>query len=96
VVIGGGFIGSEIAAALSHADVMATMIFPDPYRQDRCATRTFADWQEENRRGVICYLKEGRVRGAMMCDVWGKVDEARQLIRKDMRVSLSDLRGAIR
>jgi len=57
---------------------------------------TFADWQEENRRGVIYYLKEGRVRGAMMCDVWGKVDEARQLIRKDAQVSLSDLRGAIR
>lgn len=31
-----------------------------------------------------------------MCDVWGKVDEARQLIRKDAQVSLSDLRGAIR
>ena len=31
VVIGGGFIGSEIAAALSHAEVMVTMIFPNLY-----------------------------------------------------------------
>lgn len=56
---------------------------------------TFADWQDENRKGVIYYLEAGRVRGAMMCDVWEKVEEARQLIRKGAQVSLSDLRGAI-
>ncbi len=57
---------------------------------------TFADWQEENRKGVIYYLKEGRLRGAMMCDVWGRVEEARRLIRKNAPVTFSDLRGAIR
>lgn len=35
VVVGGGFIGSEIAAALSHAEVTVTMIFPDPYLCNR-------------------------------------------------------------
>lgn len=56
---------------------------------------TFADWQEENRTGVIYYLRQRRVRGVMMCNIWGKVEEARQLILRDAQVSLSDLRGSI-
>lgn len=56
---------------------------------------TFADWQKENDTGVIYYLKDGKVRGAIMCNVWGKVDAARELIRKGERVTPEDLRGAI-
>jgi 3-phenylpropionate/trans-cinnamate dioxygenase ferredoxin reductase subunit len=56
---------------------------------------TFADWQKENDTGVIYYLKDGKVRGAMMCNVWGKLDAARELIRKGERVTPEDLRGAI-
>jgi 3-phenylpropionate/trans-cinnamate dioxygenase ferredoxin reductase subunit len=56
---------------------------------------TFADWREENRTGVVYYLKEGRVRGAMMCNVWEKTDAARDLIRSEARMSTADLRGAI-
>lgn len=57
---------------------------------------TFADWQEENKTGVIYYLDGQRMRGAMMCNVWGKVDEARALIQKAQPVSPESLRGAIR
>jgi 3-phenylpropionate/trans-cinnamate dioxygenase ferredoxin reductase component len=57
---------------------------------------TFADWQEPNKTGVIYYLADGRVRGAMMCNVWGKVDAARELIRKQKIVRPEELRGAIR
>jgi len=57
---------------------------------------TFADWQKENDTGVIYYLKEGKVRGAMMCNVWDKVEAARELIRKDVRVSKERLRGLIK
>lgn len=57
---------------------------------------TFADWQEENRTGVIYYLRDGRVRGVMMCNVWEKVDAARALIRKGESVTPESLRGAIR
>jgi 3-phenylpropionate/trans-cinnamate dioxygenase ferredoxin reductase subunit len=57
---------------------------------------TFADWQQENRKGVVYYLNDGRVRGAMMCDVWDKVEDARRLIREGAKVDPSDLRGAIR
>lgn len=55
-----------------------------------------ADWQEPNKTGVLYYLSDDRVRGAMMCNVWEKVDAARELIRKDQRVRPEDLRGAIR
>jgi NADPH-dependent 2,4-dienoyl-CoA reductase/sulfur reductase-like enzyme len=56
---------------------------------------TFADWQEENKTGVIYYLNDGRVRGAMMCNLFGKVDAARDLIRRGARLSAADLPGAI-
>jgi 3-phenylpropionate/trans-cinnamate dioxygenase ferredoxin reductase component len=56
---------------------------------------TFADWQEENKTGVIYYLKDGRVRGAMMCNLFGKVDAARELIKRTDRLTPADLRGAI-
>jgi NADPH-dependent 2,4-dienoyl-CoA reductase/sulfur reductase-like enzyme len=57
---------------------------------------TFADWQKENDTGVIYYLKDRKVRGAMMCNVWDKVPVARELIRKADTVSPDSLRGAIR
>ncbi|MCJ7457872.1 MAG: FAD-dependent oxidoreductase [candidate division Zixibacteria bacterium] len=57
---------------------------------------TFADWQKENDTGVIYYLKEGKVRGLMMCNVWGKVDAARELIKKGERVRPESLAGIIR
>ena len=57
---------------------------------------TFADWQKENDTGVVYDLEGGQVRGAMLCNVWDKVDAARELIRKAERVTPEDLRGAIR
>jgi NADPH-dependent 2,4-dienoyl-CoA reductase/sulfur reductase-like enzyme len=57
---------------------------------------TFADWQDELHKGVIYYLADGRVRGAMMCNVWDKVEDARRLIRAGTRTGPEGLRGAIR
>jgi 3-phenylpropionate/trans-cinnamate dioxygenase ferredoxin reductase subunit len=57
---------------------------------------TFADWQKENDTGVIYYLKEGKVRGAMMCNVWGKIDAARELIKKREKAKPQSLTGLIR
>lgn len=57
---------------------------------------TFADWQEENRTGVIYYLKNGKIRGIMMCNVWEKMEAARELIRKKEAVTQQQLRGLIR
>lgn len=57
---------------------------------------TFADWQKENDTGVIYYLREGIVRGVMMCNVWDKVEAARELIRKGEKIPPERLRGLIR
>ncbi len=57
---------------------------------------TFADWQKENDTGVIYYLRDGKVRGVMMCNVWDKVEAARELIRKGEKVAPEKLRGLIR
>jgi 3-phenylpropionate/trans-cinnamate dioxygenase ferredoxin reductase component len=56
---------------------------------------TFADWTKEYDTGVIYYLRGGRVRGVMLCNTWGKLDAARELIRKGEPVAPHDLRGAI-
>jgi NADPH-dependent 2,4-dienoyl-CoA reductase/sulfur reductase-like enzyme len=56
---------------------------------------TIFDWQEENKTGVIYYLNDGRLRGAMMCNLFGKVDAARELIQQSDRLTAADLRGAI-
>lgn len=57
---------------------------------------TFADWQKENDTGVIYYLRDGKVRGAMMCNLWDKVEAARVLIRKGEKATKEGLRGLIR
>jgi hypothetical protein len=41
-------------------------------------------------------LKDGKVRGVMMCNVWDKVPAARELILKAASVTPASLRGAIR
>ena len=56
---------------------------------------TSADWHKENDTGVIYYLKDGTIRGMMMCNVWDKVDKARELIRAGGRVTAESLRGAL-
>ncbi len=57
---------------------------------------TFADWQKENDTGVIYYLRDDKVRGVMLCNVWEKVEAAREIIRSDKTVSKESLRGLIR
>jgi 3-phenylpropionate/trans-cinnamate dioxygenase ferredoxin reductase component len=57
---------------------------------------TFADWVEENRTGVIYYLREGRVCGVMTCGIYEKLDAARALILGGEVEDREALRGAIR
>jgi 3-phenylpropionate/trans-cinnamate dioxygenase ferredoxin reductase component len=56
---------------------------------------TVTDWKEANKKGAIFYLRDGRVRGVMLCNVWGKRDAARELIRRAGRVVGKEIRGAI-
>lgn len=54
------------------------------------------DWQEQYRRGVVYYLKDGRVCGVLLVDVWDKLDEARQLIEARGEVDPKNLINRIR
>jgi len=56
---------------------------------------TVADWQKENNTGVVYYLEDGFVRGIMCCNVWEKVDAARELIKKNQKFSPTQLHGAL-
>jgi 3-phenylpropionate/trans-cinnamate dioxygenase ferredoxin reductase subunit len=54
---------------------------------------TVARWAEPNRKGVVAYVDgDGRARGFLLWDVWGKVDSARELIRAGTAVTEDDLR----
>ena len=57
---------------------------------------TFADWQVENETGVIYYLLENKVKGAMMCNMPDLVDQARELIIRDEKVDPKGLKGAVK
>lgn len=41
---------------------------------------SIADWIETNREGEIYYLKDSRMRGVLLWNIWGQVDAARALI----------------
>lgn len=41
---------------------------------------TVSDWKEPFREGVVYYLRDGRLRGVLLWNVWEQVDAARRLI----------------
>ena len=54
-----------------------------------------ADWAEPRRKGVVYYLRDHRVRGVLLWNVFGKVDEARALLFDPRPVTPDALRGRI-
>ena len=56
---------------------------------------TFVDWKTVNREGVIYYLKDNRVRGVLLWNVWGQVDAARELIAGQQMFNRNDLKAAL-
>ena len=56
---------------------------------------TFSDWKTPFREGVVYYLKEGRVRGVLLWNVWGQVDAARALINEPGPFKPIDLKGRL-
>lgn len=56
---------------------------------------TFADWKQQNKEGVVYYLRDGRVRGVLLWNVWGKVDAARVLIAKPGPFTAENLKGCL-
>jgi 3-phenylpropionate/trans-cinnamate dioxygenase ferredoxin reductase component len=56
---------------------------------------TVADWKEPLREGVIYYLRDGRVRGVLLWNVWDQVDAARRLILEPGPFKAKDLKGRL-
>jgi 3-phenylpropionate/trans-cinnamate dioxygenase ferredoxin reductase component len=56
---------------------------------------TVADWKEPYREGVVYYLRDGRVRGVLLWNVWEQVDAARKLIAEAGPFGAVDLRGRL-
>ncbi len=54
---------------------------------------TIVDWIEPFRKGVIFYMKDARVRGVMLWNVWKKVPAARKLIAQPGPLTAKDLVG---
>lgn len=57
---------------------------------------TVADWEEQFKKGVIYYLADGRVRGAILWNVWKQVDNARALMMEKGPFKVEELRGRIK
>jgi NADPH-dependent 2,4-dienoyl-CoA reductase/sulfur reductase-like enzyme len=56
---------------------------------------TFADWKTPFREGVVYYLRQGRVRGVLLWNVWGEVESARGVINEPGPFSQRDLKGRL-
>jgi NADPH-dependent 2,4-dienoyl-CoA reductase/sulfur reductase-like enzyme len=53
------------------------------------------DWKEPFRKGVVYYLRDGRVRGVLLWNTWGQVDAAAALILEQARHTRASLTGRI-
>jgi NADPH-dependent 2,4-dienoyl-CoA reductase/sulfur reductase-like enzyme len=53
------------------------------------------DWKEPFRKGVIYYLRDGRVRGVLLWNTWGQIATATQLIAEKTQHSRPTLLGRI-
>jgi NADPH-dependent 2,4-dienoyl-CoA reductase/sulfur reductase-like enzyme len=56
---------------------------------------TVTDWKVPCREGVIYYLRDGRVRGVLLWNIWGQVDAARRLIVESGSRPISSLAGRL-
>lgn len=57
---------------------------------------TYSDWITPFRKGVVYYLLKEKVRGVLLWDVWGKVDEARNLIASNQKFKPEELKEKIK
>jgi hypothetical protein len=56
---------------------------------------TVADWKTPCKEGVVYYLREGRVRGVLLWNIFGQVEGARSLIASAGPIRPADLKGRL-
>ena len=54
------------------------------------------DWQQPFQKGAFYYLKDQRVRGVLLWNIWGQIDAAKALIRSGETVTPESLAGRIK
>jgi len=52
-----------------------------------------ADWKTPNREGMVYYLRDGKVRGALLWNIFGQVDAARKLIESARPLDSTELKA---
>ena len=53
----------------------------------------YEDWVEPFKQGTIYYLEDGKIKGLIFWDLWGKIDKGRELIESGKVFSKSELKG---
>ena len=56
---------------------------------------TVSDWQDEFHKGIVYYLKDKRVRGVLLWNVWGQVEAALELIAQGNAFEPEELQGRL-
>lgn len=56
---------------------------------------TVSHWKEPFREGTVYYLDQGRVRGVLLWNVWGQLEDARKLIAAPGPFRAEDLKGQV-
>ncbi len=56
---------------------------------------TVEDWQEKYQKGTVFYLREGRVRGVLLWNNWGKIEKARMILKKEGPADPQSLKSLI-
>jgi len=52
----------------------------------------FEDWIEPFKKGTVFYLDDDKIRGVIFWNLWGKVDQGRELIQSGKSFTKSDLK----
>lgn len=56
----------------------------------------YEDWIEPFKQGTIYYLDNGKIKGIIFWDLWGKIDKGRELIKSGKVFDKSELKGMIK
>ena len=54
-----------------------------------------ADWEEPYQKGTLYYLRDNRVRGVLLWNVWDKIPAARKLITESKPFKLEDVKNLL-
>jgi NADPH-dependent 2,4-dienoyl-CoA reductase/sulfur reductase-like enzyme len=98
----GKLVGKNMAGAdeiYDHVPMFYSDLFDHGYEavgETSSKLETVTDWQDEFKKGVIYYLKEGRVRGVVLWNFWKQVDNARALMMEKGPFKAEDLKGRIK